>query len=349
MLLFGGGSALVIGLLGGIAAIAGGIKLADLAMDDFTKTNDGFAKKMDEATGAIGRHRIALYGLERQMLDLRERALEEQQTAAAEGTGALGKGKFPTSFGEFFRQLFGPRPEVQAILDQTAATTALNAVNRERAKIDEEIRALQERRTEAQNRETEATERMQEAVARLAAEQPKITAIIQKFLDLANAPEAGDFPAIFLEKGWIEHLIHVQHQLEEQGKRINEAMVRIGQEAIRSLLEGFFKGSIDFGDILKNIIISLIELKVKGPLMALLGIASPSTVGIQVGQALVQGIGVGVSGGVVGPAQFRLNLPAGLVPPAVDPISAARDGMWQQLWRESSLVAESGGFRLKSG
>lgn len=133
----------------------------------------------------------------------------------------------------------------------------------------------------------------------------------------------------------------------EAETRFKQRMRDAGMNAIRSLIDGIFQGTVNFGDILKNLIEEFVLAKIVGPLNKLLGIHSPSTVGMHMGAMIAQGIGMGMQTANLGPLALNLNVNTGSMPAPLTPFEASRDRNWQALLRESQLVGQSQGFRLR--
>lgn len=136
---------------------------------------------------------------------------------------------------------------------------------------------------------------------------------------------------------------------DETRKQMRE-MEEIGRSAIHQLVDGLMHGTLDMGKIVEGIIAKFVEDNITKALFGALGIASPSKVGIEAGQYVAQGLALGITGTPamqsLGDLRLRLDVNTGSMPAAMTPFDAARDAGWQRIFRESSLVANQGGFRV---
>jgi hypothetical protein len=130
---------------------------------------------------------------------------------------------------------------------------------------------------------------------------------------------------------------------DKLAEEFNASMADIGISGMRALLQGLIEGAANIEDILKAFITQLAITAILKPLQLALGIASPSTEGMKIGAAFTQGIALGMVQGAA--LQFKLDVSG--MPPAPNIFASARDNQWQQLLRESSLVALSQGFRFR--
>jgi hypothetical protein len=136
-----------------------------------------------------------------------------------------------------------------------------------------------------------------------------------------------------------------------------------GRDAIRGLVDGMISGTGDFGKLLENAIKKMVEDAIIKTIVVALGIASPSKFGIDVGTNLMAGIAMGMASmkdlvavtavqSLPSPALAGIQTATSLslnvnVPGPRSPTDLARDGQWQSSLRESLLVAEAQGFRLR--
>lgn len=142
---------------------------------------------------------------------------------------------------------------------------------------------------------------------------------------------------------------------------------QLGADLIRGLVDGSF----DTGEFLKQSFITIASNFILGPLGGFLGIASPSKVTAEMGRNLVIGLEQGImsrvrEGGVsaawstvlgqietAGAGRFggvagRLSGPSldlSSMPPARNPLAAARDRDWQLFLRAGLDAARADGFR----
>lgn len=141
-------------------------------------------------------------------------------------------------------------------------------------------------------------------------------------------------------------------------KKLNADLKAAGRDAIGQLVRGMVEGTSDFGDLLKNAILQLVETSIVKVITKVLKIASPSQVAYGWGQNIVLGLAGGLEAGhaLVAGASGRLATAAVggspsvhltvNVPPSRDPFSMARDADWQRAYRETALVAAAGGFKV---
>lgn len=172
---------------------------------------------------------------------------------------------------------------------------------------------------------------------------------------------------------------HLDEELRKASKTLADTLKEQGYYAGESLIRGILSGARNMGDILKSAFINLALTYIMGPVRRALGIASPSKVFRGYGEAIGEGLALGIqsSSGMVGRASdmlaaavrvpsltpaYSLNTPApgtaGLagaastlapdlsrLPKAVGPLQAARDADWLRMLSESQLELATAGHR----
>jgi hypothetical protein len=119
--------------------------------------------------------------------------------------------------------------------------------------------------------------------------------------------------------------------------KLLKRMGQIGQAGARALVEGMIEGTLSLSQFLERSMIDILTTALTGGLGKLLGPLFGSAMG---------GPGGAGSPGIYGmrTAGPSLNINLGGMPPAMNPLAAARDQQWQAFFRETALQAKSDGF-----
>ena len=343
LLLFSGGSAVTIGVLAGITAIVGVISLLEAGSNASKKALEELEKELDK----IGPH--AKMVADQMRLDELKRRLEELQSDVR---GDLS----PANIMEQWRILMGGTPLPAQIAAQQMKVNAdagefRDKVEQANEKLQERLDAfidqiaLQQDTLKFQEAFTDAVQKSNEAIRQLHA-------------DILEGPIAGgevraeQFGAkMFGSKDMTE----LDKQISETVDRSNKAMDKVLAEQERSakqwgdristaLVDGMTGKLQALGDLMKSIIEQWLSKNVITPFLVTLGIASPSTFGMYVGQMVGEGVGIGMQTAKLGPMGMNLNVNVAGGGAASDPFSLARDATWQRALRESLLVAQQQGF-----
>lgn len=174
----------------------------------------------------------------------------------------------------------------------------------------------------------------------------------------------------------------MKNGLNEMGEQASWRAKSIG----RNLINGIVEGSLEMKDVLKMVLVGILNVAMGG-LLGFLGIASPSKLTMGVGRNIGEGLAIGMeqtrlrvsnaamglgaainggfartglqsalsgpaSGGVPGAmaanasARGAVTVNVKGMPRAMTPREAARDAAWQEVLRESVMKARKDGFRI---
>ena len=164
-------------------------------------------------------------------------------------------------------------------------------------------------------------------------------------------------------------------ELARATNSLKATLAEHGVEAGEALIRGILTGSRNLKDLLKSAFINLAISYIMGPIKMVLGIASPSKVFRSYGEALGDGLVIGITSRIsavqaaawqlasaarlpalsaAGIGAFNIasiervarapvNVSISAPPPAVDPVSAARDAAWMRLISETMRELEAAG------
>lgn len=321
LLLFSGGSVLAIGVLAGLAAIAGAIELLSINGKTAQRQLEELEKEMDKF-GAHGKLMA-----EQMKLD----ALTTLQGAmAADPRGALGL----AGLVDQWKLILGTGTDIQSLVIEQQGRVRLaqsafaDVLGRDAAR-DQEKSAR-----EAAKRYSDAYEQaMREAGERMRIER-------------AGAAGAAEIRRV--DDEFQNELLRfgndTQRLIEEQAARSERTAKEWGQRISTALVDGITGKLQDIGNLLKKVVEEFLSKYLITPMLLGLGIASPSGFGAYVGEMLVAGVGQGVAKANLGPMGLNMNLNVAKSG-NLSPFDVARDADWQAAFRESSLVAYQGGFR----
>jgi hypothetical protein len=324
LLLFGGGSALTVGVLAGIAGIAAAIKLLG-DNSDFAATS---VKKIEEQVKALAK---ALP--ETKMAD--HAAMVEnlaKQTKELEGQLFLAHTRvveLSNLFGEHAARTEDARKAYVALVDEVRKVHAAMAELAQPGMMSAVEAVTGFVRTAASS--VVMGGRVQGGRGNVGMFVPPedniISGMAQTNIGTTGAGQVAD------------------DVMDKAEKRFRERAAAIGLNTMRELIQGLINGTNDFGKLLESAVLELIEARLIGPIHKLLQIASPSGAGMFIGQMLAEGIGVGMRTVSLGPMALNMNLNV-QKSGNLSPFDTARDADWQRAYRESALVAHQQGFRL---
>ncbi len=333
MLLFSGGSAVAIGVLAGLAAIAGALQLisANAEADEMS------LKKLEKELDTLGPH-AKMVSLQLQIADLERQKIDP---TFLEKIKQLGK--------QFWGSLTGS--------EEATGTGISEAFNRQIATLQNELsRATEEYNTKlAHQNELLADERMRlfelgEELDRIAAKVAKEIASPEFQADLENLFDPGG--AFFRSKAFQQDLKEAGKQMGEvlrEGQRVMERaleetdrqMQRLGNTLGRDLAEAIGNGFKDMAGLLKSIFMQVLQFALGqffGSVFKSLaggGIpGAPDTSGFDpssIGHSRAFS-----SGGVTIDMSRAMPLTA---------FAVARDPGFQEVIRAAILTAKSQGFR----
>lgn len=345
LLLFGGGSALTLGVLGGIAAIYGAYQILTKESRDAEQAT----KDLEKALEGLGEHGKIV------ALQVEAGAIEAQIEHIKDVRRKLGLGDMGALTGESegIATWFGFSEG--DIIDLEAKLQGVNdRINQMKTHFAGQ---------EAKKAGEEAWHEWETFGAVLAEVNDRMDQFDATVLNTISTMSTEDLNAILMPKmsdsdffkgegqdlETSQWFTKMKRQMDEASRETQRQARAWGQSISEALVEGISGKLNSLGDLLKKVIESFVEKYVVGPILKALLIASPSGFGQYVGEMLTAGIAQGVTGnrGVqgVGDMRLHLSLNMGGMTAASNPLAAARDQEWQRFMRESILVAGSDGFR----
>lgn len=243
---------------------------------------------------------------------------------------------------------------------------------REYAESLRDVEAQIKANEEAERRRTQAISTAMGIVERTMTPQEQYRAQIEA---LGTALDSGAIS----QRQYNRAVALLDKELARATRSLRDTLAEQGVAAGEALIRGLLTGARNMKDILKSALINLAISYVMGPVKLALGIASPSKVFRSYGEALGDGLVIGITSriGAVQAAAWQLagaarlpalsaagvgafdvasiasvsrapvtvNIPA--PPAAADPVSAARDAAWLRLMGETMRELEhAGAIRL---
>lgn len=310
LLMFGGGSTLILGVAAGVGVLA----LAYKSLTQDTKDAEEAQKDLVKALEGVGVH--------------------AQLTAArmklGQARGALGETDVSQK-GVFGRMLDVFRSEGQRETERQAALREISAAENAVAIAVRDVAKWQKQVADETARE--AAERARIAsMLRVVPDSPVVAQMVGESLfqrDQARmrAQLGGSIASQEVAKVSGDYFKFAARDIFLQSG-ISEQVRSFGISVGRQFIMGMIEGIESMQDLLKMVLMSLLDFGI-GSLL----------------NSIIPGGGsvLGIAGQTVGPAQFSLNMSG--MPAASNPMAAARDAQWQSFLRESVLVAASQGFR----
>ena len=157
----------------------------------------------------------------------------------------------------------------------------------------------------------------------------------------------------------------VLQKANEIGKSLSQTMSDIGVQAGGDLILGLVLGMKDMSGILKTFVHAFLAALIKTAFKVALLAASPSKVTMEIGRDLIRGLIIGMEDMAAPLAQssrqlasipaqalslaptFNINADFSGIPGAVGPRELALDSAWREVFSETLLQLEQGGFRLR--
>lgn len=376
LLTLGAGSTTVLGVVAGIGLIAGAYKLASRELDHFNSLTDdaikGAAKFLNSA------HQMAVAARAEVAGRLRD-AIEELKRSATPtaivGRGGIITGYAPPNAGT----VIAAQNAVHAL--RFELQQADDAVKRLEISMRDEHKTKEH--TEITNDLANAYENFTDKISdlRIALQllRPSFVEQVQMVRDMnlaftqlmarqgvigQAAPQlepttTRPFPTLrgkpqFVTANGVTAENPLKKTNEEMEKELKERGAEIGAAFIMAMAQGAKSAS----DFLKQVMLEIANIAIVHIFKLALGIASPSRVGIDLGKNFSYGLATGVGAGapavggasgavaarMAGSAAFSLNLSG--MPPAMNPLAAARDQEYQRFFREGALVAKAAGFQF---
>jgi hypothetical protein len=344
-LLFSSGSVVTLAILAGIAAIAGAMVLLEKGAGDARKATEELEKALTSLSkhGAQMAEQIKIADLQDQITALQTQA--EQYRKA--GLGGIAD--------ELEREIIPL--QAQIAIHQTRLIDLARQWNTE---VDHRLEKLNEERLAMEEfvlRTTQALEKDQADIGVLLQKKDIVDGLNEAYaqmLDLTQGQAAG---AVFrsslaaggidvtqIDKGVAEALRTITEELDKDAKKSEAQAKQWGDRIARGLVDGITGNLNALGDLMKAIIEAWISKNILQPFLVSLGIFSPSTFGMYVGEMVAAGIGKGFAGAELGKLGLNMNLNV-QKSGKLSPFDMARDADWQRAFRETSLVAYQQGFR----
>lgn len=347
LLLFGGGSATVIAVLGGLAAVAGAIKLLSIEGATSQRQMEELEKQLDK----LGAHGKLM--AEQMKLD----ALKAAQTAIqADPRGEFGIGAIVDQW----KTLLGTGTDLQTeiIAQEEKVRLAATEYNK---KLDERLdklndarlseEAFVERITQELARESATVDKLEEKKALV----DGLNEAYAKTLEITQGPvQAGIFRSVSgaggvdigaIDKEAARALEGINRELDKDARESERQANEWGKHIAVALVDGITGKLNALVSVLKSALEAFLGNAISGALSGLFG-GGGGGGGASFG--VDAGAGAAVAGAKVGnlpPMGLTLNVNTANLPAPLTPFDAARDAMWQAVLRESSLVAYQGGFR----
>lgn len=241
------------------------------------------------------------------------------------------------------------------------------------------LRTLEEatRAAEAATRAAEAAERERARLesAALGIVQQSLTAQ-QRYEQAVQTLRAALDQAIITQEQYNQAVAHLDKELAKATRSLRDTLAEQGVAAGEALIRGLLTGARNMRDILKSALINLAVSYIMGPVKLALGIASPSKVFRSYGEAIGDGLALGIesrigrvqtavsrlSGATAMPAlspvtvgaadavgvasrarQTPVSVHVPAPPAASDPFSVARDATWHRILSDTLRQLEAAG------
>lgn len=241
------------------------------------------------------------------------------------------------------------------------------------------LRTLEEatRAAEAATRAAEAAERERARLesAALGIVQQSLTAQ-QRYEQAVQTLRAALDQAIITQEQYNQAVAHLDKELAKATRSLRDTLAEQGVAAGEALIRGLLTGARNMKDILKSTLINLAVSYIMGPVKLALGIASPSKVFRSYGEAIGDGLALGIesrigrvqtavsrlSGATAMPAlspvtvgaadavgvasrarQTPVSVHVPAPPAASDPFSVARDATWHRILSDTLRQLEAAG------
>lgn len=326
LLMFGGGSGLVLGVAAGIGAIA-------LAYNAFTRDAREAKEANDEfmlSLAKVGPHARAV--IERNKLATLEGDLAklERDVAARSPGGRVENAGFQDAL-----RLKNLRTEI-------AGQTLLVAQREREARVemDRQLGVLGRIRDTEAERYRAALAAMEKLVMNAKLFKDEIETAVMKLAELESGGKARAAEETFMRFGFggqkrgmgTKELIEETFQPTELEKQIRNLGISLGRQFAMALIEGIE----DMQDVLRMIFMAILDFAIGAALNSIIPGAGAAAGAV--------GGGGKFSGNVVAPASMSLQLPP------MQPLTAfalARDPGWQAALREGLVVASAAGFKSR--
>lgn len=346
LLLFAGGSSLVLGVVAGVAVIATAYRaLTREAREAAAQIRDVIKAQQERVTAragpaGVGQAEIGILNEQRSRI-LRDisRVGERLREARRRGPGMEGDLAIGPILAEraALRDMVTLYGQLKENTDRLAMSAGLVADAH-----DDSRDALLGEREELQ-KAADVAQKLAVATTNAAAHQiwlrAKAAAIEFKTAlgDAAIAARALDQAAFDAAKQSIQTL---KSKMRDMGPAINDTMQNLGREAVRSFVTGIMDGTADFFDllaqVLKQFLVGTLLDAIFGTISGKAGLGSTAGSGREIGE-----LSPSLMGATAAPS---MNLSVNL-PPARSPFDISRDADWQRALRASLTVAYDGGFR----
>jgi len=325
LLLFGGGSTVLIAIAAGVAAIGAAIHALGAESREAAKQTEQLLKTLT-AIGPIGAARAEIMRITSALADAQARLAALQRPVTPD------IGNISTALDIAFPQ--GRAADAERIKAQI--TGLQNDLVRAQGRLNAAIQTQQdalERILHQRNEEARRLDFIGNKSENIALDWQAAEESIRHSVDALNVLKEKDIEKLMSTEslGGTKFAKGLKGQVEDATKPLRE----LGVSAGRQLIMGIMDGMMSMQEILKRVFLTLIDFAI-GQFLG--GIFHTGVMG---GGHAISGEG---AARLVGPATMQMNMNmSGLQPLTVFALS--RDPAWQQAFRETQLVATQQGFR----